>query len=198
MRTSSLALALLLAGCGAAEAPRLALVDRAPRTAQALHGGAVVVRGPAGYCIDPGATSPRDGLAALAACARLGGPGARPATDGYLTVEVGPAGSASVAGNEVALARILGGAEGLSRLATPGGTVAVSETAPGLVILRLEGADGDVEWRAYLDVAGRLASVDFQGPRAAPPEPVAALRLLEAAVIALQAANAPAGALPEP
>lgn len=190
-RTSSLALALVLMGCGA-EAPRLALADRTPRTVQALYGGAVLVRAPEGYCVDPAGTRPRDGVAVLASCARLGGAGAAPATNGSVTVEVGAAGSASVAGNEAALSRMLGGTEGLAQLGSPGRRVAVAETAPGLVILRLEGAGREEEWRAFVDVAGRLASIGVQAREGATLEPVAALRLLEAAIVALQAANAPA------
>ena len=201
MRISSLALMLALAGCAVAEPPRLALLDRGPRQSQALYGGAVVARSPAGYCVDAAASRPRQGLAVMVGCRHLGGTAPTPPSDAVIAVQVGAAGSASVAGNETALARILEDAEGLILLGGQADRRLAVETAPGLVIVRIDGAppgadgaDGAVDsagWRAFVDVAGRLTSVTVAGRTEAPLVGAAGLRVLEAAVVALQAANGP-------
>src|SRR6188474_3476317 len=68
--------------------------------------GAVSVRGPDGYCIDQRVSRGDTGFAVLETCALLADPAAMTTTDGFLTVQFGPDGSAIVTGAEGELAAL--------------------------------------------------------------------------------------------
>ncbi len=142
-----------------------------------LFDGAVRVRGPEGYCVDRQASRTRTGFAVLAACARVSDAEILPSLDGLLTVQIGEEGSAVVAGNEEALARMLTEEAGRGLLSDGGGAVTVhqAESQEGLVLVRftdpaaraMEGMEAPA-WRAFLDLGGRSAVISLRAFEAVP------------------------------
>lgn len=189
------ALALAFAGC--APAPQGEGVR-----AVALYDGAVRVQGPEGYCVDRAASRARSGFAVLAGCGLLAPQDAMPALDGFLTVQFGEAGSAGVAGREAELRALLStpaGAALLSRTGVPE-TVTLERTEAGRGIVVVEFADSAPagpeglepgEWRAFLDIGGRMATLSLRAFSRAPLDRDAGRRLLSQAVSALRAVNRP-------
>jgi hypothetical protein len=187
--------ALALSGCvgtGAAIAPG--------QTQVALYRGALVARGPEGYCIDPVASRPAAGFAVLAGCALISDNPAMPAIDAFVTIQAGEEGSAGVATNEDGLADLLTSPEGVSLLSATGNAATVvvdSVTAtPGVVTVHFTDyapalADGlePQEWRAFLDLGGRLTTVGLRGFSRAPLDRDTGLRALGQVVDGLRAAN---------
>jgi hypothetical protein len=197
--SGALAALVLMAGC-AAQAPAGPAIR-----ALSLLDGAAVAQGPAGYCVDPRTSRPGAGFAVMGGCAILSDDPEMPETLGILTVQVGAAGSAAVAGSEEALAGLMNSARGLALLASSGRPEAIRveaiERAPGLVAVRFSdsappavpGAEA-VEWRAFLDLGDRLATVTVRGLARAPLTPGEGRRLLSEAVAVLRAVNPPAAA----
>ena len=196
------ALAVVLVGLAACEA---GLPGGGTRSL-GLYDGSVRVAGPEGYCVDPLASRPEAGFAVLGACGLLGGSGGMPGTDGFITVQAGAAGTASVSGSETDLATLLRLPMGAALLTDSGrpATVAVGlvEQSPGLVIVQftdrapppVDGLAAE-EWRAFMDLGGRLVTVGLRGYDRAPLSAAQARGLLYATVAALRAAN-PAAAAP--
>jgi hypothetical protein len=188
-----------LAGCGAM------LPDGGTRGI-ALYDGAVQVETPQGYCVDPVASNAAAGFAVLGACARLGGSGAVPMADGFITLQVGEAGSAAVTGSETDLAALLRLPAGAALLTDADDPASVAITGIGLgegvVSVRfsdlapapVEGLAAE-EWRAFLDLGDRLVTVGLRGYARAPLSAAQAQGLLDATVAALRAANPPAAAV---
>ncbi|NCO85922.1 MAG: dihydroxy-acid dehydratase [Rhodobacterales bacterium] len=191
MRRIGLVAALaLLAGCDGDVAP----------SAMPLLDGAVTARGPDGYCVDQRASRPGSGFAVMAGCALISPSTVMPQTEGLVTMQVGPAGSATVAGAEASLAQLLRGAAGAQLLSAAGraDTVQVEqvEAATGVVIVRFRDRAPAVvagleqaEWRAFLDVNGHLTTIGVRGLARAPMSPDRGLRLLEQAIRAVRSAN---------
>ncbi len=137
----------------------------------ALLGGDVRVRGPEGYCIDQGASNARRGFAVMAGCALLSDNAAvMPALDGLVTVQFGEPNTASVTNNEDAFAAFLETDAGRGLLAGSGDVANVSEVATisdrAGVLVRFEDTSGPAfagtsgpQWRGFLDINGRLATV---------------------------------------
>lgn len=186
-----IALALLvLAACDLPTAPRqMAMLD-----------GSVYVRGPQGFCVDQGASRPASGFAVLGACGLFSGAVAMPATDGFITIQIGQADSAVVAGSEAALTDILRSRQGAALLSSDGRAEAViidqMERAAGLVAVHftdnappMVGGLEPKEWRAFLDLDGRLTTVGVRGYERAPLTSGQGLDLLYATVAALRGAN---------
>ena len=187
---------LLLAACDPA-APA-----GPPVTALSLMGGAVTVQGPEGYCIDRAASRTATGLAVLSPCAVMaGGPQTAAADiDGFVTVQIGAAGSAAVEGAERPLADLLMAAPGAALLSTSGEADGVRvvqvDRGDGLVAVRFTDAApppvpglGPEEWRAFLDLRGRLVTVGVRGSVRAPLTGVAAQQLLYDTVAVLRRVN---------
>ncbi|GGL54173.1 hypothetical protein [Wenxinia marina] len=189
--------ALALSGCGAVRS--LPFAASAGPGEIALYGGRLTVAGAEGYCPDRDASRPGEGFAILAACPLVGGDGPMPATDAFVTVQAGAPGSAGVAGNEPGLATLLTSPEGIALLSASGNPDAVTvtdvERSDGLVAVRFADATtrrpglAPTEWRAFLDLQGRLTTVSVRGFDRAPLSPSAGAALLRETVAALRAAN---------
>jgi hypothetical protein len=165
-----------------------------------LYDGAVLARGPTGYCVDPASSRPEAGFAVIGACGLLAASGIMPPADGFITVQVAGPGTAAVSGAEEALARLLREPRGAALLTdsdTPAAvTVGQIDLGEGTVIVRFrDSADPPVAgltdegWRAFLDLEDRLATVNLRSYDRAPLPPAQARALLYAAVAALRAAN---------
>lgn len=194
MRACFVAL-FLLAGCDVIEE------GRGIRT-MALLDGTVSVRGPEGFCVDQQASRPVTGFAALAGCAVISDAVMMPALEGLITVQFGAPGSATVSGAEAELAGLLRSAQGAALLSSTGdsGTIHIArvDRADGVVVVRFSDAAPaptpglePLEWRAFLDVRGRLTTISLRGFDRAPIPADQGLRLLSQAIGALRAANAP-------
>jgi hypothetical protein len=191
-----LAALILLAGCDPT------LDGRGVRTLAVLN-GAVSVRGPEGYCVDQQSSRAGSGFAVLAGCAVVSDAVMMPALEGLITVQIGAAGSAGVLGAEadlVALLRTSQGAQLLSAVGDPASVHIVRvDRADGVVVVRFSDAAPaptpglePLEWRAFLDIKGRLTTISLRGFDRAPIPAEQGLRLLSQAIGALRAANLPA------
>lgn len=173
-------------------------------TSVAMFAGDVTAVGPNGYCVDPDSSRPKRGFAILAPCFTLGVAGAPVVLSAITTVQAGPDGSAIVSQDADGFAEYLRGPDGpfvLSRSGEPQ-TVQISEVrtfdrhvavylrdqAPA----RIEGAQ-EAEWRAFLDISGRLLTISVRGLDAAPLSSSAGSALLDQAVAAVIAANSATG-----
>lgn len=168
----------------------------------ALLDGTVHARGPDGFCVDPAASRPDAGFAAMGGCALISAIALMPQTEGLITVQFGAAGSAAVDGDEAAVVALLRSAQGAGLLSATGRPEAIVvngiETLPGTVMVRFSDAAPplaqgleQVEWRAFLDLRGRLVTVSVRGFTRAPLTRARGLDLMGQAVMALRAANPP-------
>ena len=194
--------ALAVAGCDLADA------GRGVRT-MALLDSTVSVRGPEGFCVDQQASRPVTGFAVLAGCAVISDAPLMPAQEGLLTVQFGAPGSATVSGAEAELARLLRASQGAALLSATGDPATISvarvDRAEGVVVVRFSDTAPaptpglePLEWRAFLDIRGRLTTISLRGFDRAPLPLEQGLRLLAQAVGALRAANAPPAAAVPP
>jgi hypothetical protein len=191
----ALAALILLTGCEAN------FDTRGIRTLAVLD-GAVSVRGPEGFCVDQQSSRARSGFAVLAGCAVLSDATSMPTHEALITVQIGATDSAAVSGAEAdlaALLRTIQGATLLSASSDPA-TVQVArvDRADGVVVVRFSDAAPaaiqglePLEWRAFLDIRGRLTTISLRGFDRAPLPADQGLRLLSQAIGALRAANAP-------
>ena len=196
MRHALSALIILgLTGCEAG------LDGRGVRTLSMLE-GAVSVRGPEGYCVDQQSSRPSSGFAVLAGCALVSDAAMMPTLEGLITVQIGSANSASVSGAEAELAGLLRTAQGAQLLSAAGNPASVQvvrvDRADGVVVVRFSDAAPaplpglePSEWRAFLDIRGRLTTISLRGFDRAPIPSDQGLRLLSQAIGALRSANTP-------
>lgn len=199
----------LLAGCdglGLPELPSAAdaevAADAQPVATLALQGGAVIAAGPRGYCADTQASKPTAGFAIFASCATFDPEAANAGPVGIATVQVGADGSAAVTDHEADYAAFLeaeGGAAVLSR-SGDAATVDVQSTKEesGAVSVRFtDSSPSDVageqalQWRAFVDVNGRLVTISVRGLKDAPLARATGSELLRQAIRALRTANVP-------
>ncbi|SHI58093.1 hypothetical protein [Wenxinia saemankumensis] len=203
-----LAAGLALVGCGGGGAPplSLSLLPRAGEESVRMFGGwagpALVALGPSGYCTERMASRPAEGYAAFVGCGRLTGATLGAGSDAFVSLQAGGRGSAAVAGNEAALATLLATPEGGAMLSSDGNPVVTDsiEESPGLVIVRFHGRrspDGreSAEWRAFLDLSGRLTTVSVRGFVRGGLEVEAGRGVLMATVTRLRQANTVSGGL---
>lgn len=192
-----LALAALLAGCVPAAAP-----EGPPIRALALYDGAAIARGPADYCVDATLSRPSRGFAVLASCAVTAADGGLPWLEGLVLIQIGAEDSAAVSGGEEALAALLRTLRGAALLSEAGRPETIRldriETEPGLVLVHfIDSAEppvpglGPEEWRAFLDIRGRLATVTIRSFARDPLSRREGADLLRLAVAALRSANTP-------
>lgn len=172
-----------------------------PVRSMALVGGDVTVTTPAGYCVDGSASKPRAGFAVIAPCSTLGTGDAAPAVLGLATVQVGPADSGSVAGAEPAWRDLLNSDSGAALLSAVGRsdtvTVLGSQVQANAVKVHfadtapppMAGLQAD-EWRAFLDMNGRLVTVAVRGPARAPLQDGTGAWLLDSVLKGLRAVAA--------
>lgn len=202
---AALGLAALLAGCDEVTSAISGALPETGVRAMKLMEGTVVAQGPAGYCIDARTSRPETGFAVMGGCGILSRMGIMPQSEGLVTVQFGAPGSAAVAGSEedlVALLRSARGAQILSSSGLPESIlVDAIESEDGLVLVRFQDTAPPIaaglertEWRAFLDIAGRLATVTARGFERAPMDSAAGRLLIGEAVAALRAANAPQAA----
>ena len=127
-----------------------------------LARGAIVVKGPEGYCIEPSSLSRKQGGFALLASCRImtGGKGGNAVTPALLTVSVGPALSGLGAPNAADLAQALSEMQ-----------VIAASDVDGMALVQLGRGgdsifdDGDpVHWRGALVVNSRLVGLAAYGP----------------------------------
>ena len=173
-----------------------------PPTNTVRLAGAVTLTGPSGYCVDPVVTKPRKGFALLAACAAM----TADETDIYpdnialVTVQVGAADSAAVAGQEDAFGAFMETPQGAALLSASaiGGPVLVrlTQTDTNIVAVYTEDVDAPgisgtqkQAWRLFTDVRGRLVTVSVRGLTEAPLTQSASRALLDAVVGAMHQAN---------
>ena len=166
----------------------------------ALSGGAITAKGPEGYCINVSESRPLTGFAALVRCPSPTQNPDATAVTGLITIQVGGRNSATVTGSEDELARLLGSRAGATLLAGNGD--------PNTVIRDSVAIEGDVvfvhftdtatpvvdgleqeEWRAFLDLRGRLITVGVRGFATTPLSRTDGLQLLSRAVNSLRNAN---------
>jgi hypothetical protein len=195
-RPLGLLLCLFVAGCDAG------LDTRGIRTLSVLD-GAVSVRGPEGFCVDQQSSRAGSGFAVLAGCAVVSDATIMPAREALMTVQIGAAASAAVAGAEADLADLLRSGQGAALLSATGSSATVRidrvDRAEGVVVVRfsdqapaaIAGLE-PVEWRAFLDIRGRLTTISLRGFARAPLPAEQGLRLLSQAIGAMRQANAAA------
>jgi len=190
--------ALGLAGCEGFE-----MGGEAPPAKQAaLLGGAVNVAGPDGFCVDVADSRLGRGFAILAPCVTLGLEGAGVVSQpAIITVQAGRAGTAAITGSEPAFAGLLNTEAGAALLSQSGDASTVeildSRSADNQVTVSFEDSAGapiagtqDREWRAFVDINGRLVPISARGLAAAPFGSASGDRMLDAAVAAMVSANA--------
>jgi hypothetical protein len=166
----------------------------------AMLGGAIQAQGPQGYCVDTGTSRPNDGFAFLVPCAMMSAAAPQVADKAIVTVQAGGPGSAAVAGSEPALAALLQSAQGAALLSADGNAAAIT-------FHRARQRDNQVsvyftdskappvagtqptEWRAFLDIRGRLVTVSLRGLTTDPLSESTGLDLLNRVAATLVAAN---------
>jgi hypothetical protein len=174
----------------------------------ALLDGAVKVRAPQGYCVDPVASRAETGFAVISSCGLIAATGVFSTTDGFVTVQFGPEGSAAVTGSEDALAALLRTRQGAALLSQSGqpnnirvdhmdrgdGLISVHFTDRGPALV--DGLMQD-EWRAFLDINGRLTTISVRAYERTTLTSGQAQELLYATVAQVRAANARAATASE-
>jgi hypothetical protein len=166
----------------------------------AVVDGSVNVRGPDGYCVDPTASRAATGFAVLGECGLIAATGIIPTADGFITVQVGPPDSATVDGSEAELAALLRSERGAALLSDSGRPSNVRidqlDRSDGIIAVNFVDrgpppVDGlvSVEWRAFLDVRGRLTTISVRGYERSPLTSAQAQALLYGTVSGMQGAN---------
>lgn len=171
---------MLRYGCvGLALLVTTACFDAPPVQSMALVGGEIIAGTPPGYCLDGTASRPGDGFAVIAPCAAFGTGDAVPPVVGVATVQVGLPDSGIVVGAETGLRDLLVSDAGAKLLSTARGanTITVLESQVQDNLVKVHFVDKapppmvglqDAEWRAFLDLKGRLVTVAVRGPADAP------------------------------
>ncbi|RME18721.1 MAG: hypothetical protein D6801_00670 [Alphaproteobacteria bacterium] len=201
---------LALSGC--MEFPGAGAAARLPKAEPTLTvwGGAFVIAGPHGFCIDPGAArqDEKSAFAVLGSCATISGNprDAKPRKPAVLTALVAPAAAPL---DDAALDRLS------AFFRSPDGEAALARSdharhAEVIGERRVDGAlvlharDGDSSgnvsgdyWRAVLDVSGNLVTLTVSGYSTDPLDETSGARLTERFIAAVRAANRDAGAPPE-
>jgi hypothetical protein len=188
---------LLIAGCteiGMLGAPT------PPTPALALYGGDVIAAAPEGYCIETKASKPRTGFAVMVACGVIAGVNDRPPLNGFAVVQVGAAGSAVVGSNPDAFEAFLNTTAGETLLSVNGNastvTVGGLKQTSGAVTVRFTDQAAPpvaglqtTEWRAFVDVNGRLTTIAVRGLAGMPLSASQGQALLESVLGAMLVNN---------
>lgn len=152
------------------------------------------IRAPRGYCVSPETSRPADGFVTMAPCYIAAGSGNAPQYEGLITVQVGAAQSAIVQGNEAEMLAFLQDDAGLTVIADRPGLSTIGGQVHGSVveILIQEGLSANIsgvkphEWRAFLDVDGRLVTIAVRPFALNPISDSEALELLRTATSRVQ------------
>ncbi len=162
--------------------------------------GAVQVQGPDGYCIDSRASQPGKGFVVLGSCAAISSKAVQPLYPALMTVQIGPANSAAVAGAEGDMLSLLTSAQGAALLADGGngGTVRITGRSQTVGMVAVSFVDSGAthraglapdQWRAFIDLSGRLVTVGIRSFANRPLSDRQGQSLLTAAVAALRQVN---------
>jgi len=163
-----------------------------------LGEGTVSAAAPPGYCVDGTSTQPRRDFAVFLPCAALDEANAPPEAIGFVTVQVGPDASGTIAQDEIALRDFLISDAGTQLLSQSGDasqiTILSSQAFNNQVMVHftdegtppLAGLQTD-EWRVFRDIGGRLVTIGLRGLDSAPlPDGMGAglLKLVISGVVA--------------
>lgn len=173
-----------------------------PPTSQlALYDGSVSVAVPRGYCIETKASSVANGFAVMVACDTIALRDERPLINGFVTVQIGAAGSAIVGDEADELEQLLSTETGKRLLSQDGDPAAIKilntgQSGGAVIASFLDAlpppAPGlqKTEWRGFFEVDGRLATVAVRGIAADPITDVDGRALLDQTIAAVQVINA--------
>ncbi len=202
MRMSIAGAVFALAGCVDGFSPT-SLAGAAGKPTMAMLAGGFTAAGPDGYCVDPNGSDPQQGFALMAPCAVTRGVDQGPRVRAIATLQVGAVGSAIVSQDPAAFAAYLGGPDGPLVLSRSGDADTVrirkvSRSGDQVMVYLVDDApatiDGmqEAEWRAFVDIAGRLVTIAVRGLDAAPLSEAAGAVLLRQSIDAVIRANATA------
>lgn len=196
---------MIVAGLALAGCDDLALGGARPEpiTLMAPDSFAYFVATPDRYCIDRAVSREGQDFYVMAGCALVSNLEVMPFRDGLITVQFGADQTAAITGAETDMRALLSTAEGVALLSSSGNpgaiTVDALETGDNLVIVHFTDTapplfDGleQSEWRAFLDIGGRLTTVTVRGFARAPMTRNDGQALLLQAVGVLVEANRPA------
>ncbi len=201
-RSALAAGAMALAGCAGGFGPE---ATRAAPEQLLVTGDQIVVAGPPGFCIDPGASrdAGESAFVLLASCASISRDpdGPRPERPGLLTVTVSAGSGVAYEGFEAELEAYIRSTEGLALLSRSGdaGSIEILETQIEEGVIYIHARDGsDVArgrleadyWRAFLGVGDRLVTASVTGFTAAPLSREMGLFLLDSFANRLLSENA--------
>jgi hypothetical protein len=166
----------------------------------ALYGGDVIAAVPEGYCIETKASKPRSGFAVMVACEVIAGTNDRPRLNGFAIVQVGAAGSAVVAESPDAFEAFLKTTAGETMLSVNGNASTVSvggfrQTSGAVTVRFTDQAAPPVaglqttEWRAFVDINGRLTTIAVRGLAATPLSAGQGQALLESVLASMLVNN---------
>lgn len=200
----------LLAACAEImpRLPALPGVPTPPTQALALYGGTAAAVVPQGYCIETKASRPSEGFAVMVACEVIAGEDTRPSRNGFITVQVGPAGSAIVGADPDAFQAFVNSTAGEDLLSANGDASAVAirkfTRKDDAVMVRftdiaapLVAGLQNTEWRAFVDIRGRLTTISVRGIAATPLTADQGQALLEGTLASMLANNADPQTPPE-
>ena len=201
-------LAGLLAGCeaGVSGGSGTARSAKSVPARMVVAGGALVIAGPVGYCVDT--TASHDGAGGafvlLGSCASLSGSAAnrKPANPAILTASVfaGSGDDAAFAASFPAMAKFLSSSAGRQALSRSGQaqSVAIAQITSADDVMYIRASDRaaatgqDVEaeyWRALMSVKGQIVTLSVLGLRDMPLNTQVKRQLLEAFVAKVRATN---------
>ena len=194
---------IALAGCSAGlQLPSLPKLASSAGTPTApLLGGAFMAASMDGYCVDPNGSRPKKGFAIMAPCSILGVDDSPLTIHAVVTLQVGDTGSAIVSQDPAAFSDYLNRPNGPLLLSRSGDaetvnvravfqqgdyvTVYFVDEAPAVI-------DGlqESEWRAFVDIGGRLVTVAVRGLDEVPLSEQSGALMLRQSVNAVVEANA--------
>lgn len=172
-------------------------------TSLALYDGSVTVTAPQNYCIASQASRPIEGFGVLVNCTTLRGDGNVTAPKGVVTIQVAQPGTALSPSDAAGLAALVQTDTGRALLSQSGTATDISvqsarQSGDTVLVRFVDAAPPPIaglhttEWRAFLAVNGRLATVAVRGLADAPLGTDEGAQLLDRVILALQSANAPA------
>jgi hypothetical protein len=181
---------LAVAGCESVAMMGSSGLAQPPRQAEVL-GGAVTVRPPRGYCVDPASGQEAEDTAVVMAgrCSDRA-----PVEPAVMTVAIGRSGSAVplAAGGE-ALAAWFTSTEGRRALSRSGAaadlTVVRAYSRGPAFLMRLEDRLAGASWRSVLGIEGRLVTVSVSAPPGMSLDETEGSALLDALVASLSRSN---------
>ena len=194
---------IALAGCSAGlQLPSLPKLASSAGTPTApLLSGAFMAASMDGYCVDPNGSRPKKGFAIMAPCSILGVDDSPLMIHAVVTLQVGDTGSAIVSQDPAAFSDYLNSPNGPLLLSRSGDaetvnvravfqqgdyvTVYFVDEAPAVI-------DGlqESEWRAFVDIGGRLVTVAVRGLDEVPLSEQSGALMLRQSVNAVVEANA--------